>query len=121
MADDELAHYGVKGMKWGVRKEEELKAETALQRAYLKASAPRRVTREQRLEALAENKKKFSAKFGDEPDAESSPQDGRSFWKPTPKQVAIGVVGAVAIGAVVYAGYKGVQVHPPAGWFAARR
>lgn len=55
--DDFLAHYGIKGMKWGVRKAIQRGSERALGRQYKKAQK-----KLAKLEKLANNGKKFTKK-----------------------------------------------------------
>lgn len=74
---DELVHHGVKGMKWGVRKEEErnpreLAAHNEQTKEYMGklSELPRPRTRAEGEANLRENQKKFEAKF-----APSQPED----------------------------------------------
>jgi hypothetical protein len=135
MSEEEfLAHHGVKGMKWGERKAEEKSSgsrssakpaapkppQTAEEKmaAYLSANPPK-LTKAQKQQHLDANQAKHDAKFGGDP----NPKDGNPAadgtakgWRPTKKQVAVGIIGAVAVGAIIYGGYKyGKYIHPPAG------
>lgn len=95
-----IQHYGKKGMKWGVRNDEDdaggvtdpvIKAENAKQK--------RSMTAEQK-QNVADSQAKHDAHF----DESSADPKG---WRPTKKQVAIAAVGAVAVGAVIYGNHVG--------------
>jgi hypothetical protein len=81
-----LAHYGVKGMRWGVRKDYKSTERTSLSKKQ-KAR-------------IAANQAKFAKKF------ESSEEEPEKGWRPTPKQLAIAAAGAVVVGALLYGAYK---------------
>lgn len=120
-----LKHYGVKGMRWGVRKEDEpakprkTAAEkltgrrlgnAALEAEYRKAVATMpKPTPNQQAAHLQANQSKFAAKAGFSPD--DIPEDKK--WKPTGKQVALGVAGLAVVGLVGYSAYKYGKVYPP--------
>lgn len=126
---DFLQHFGVKGMRWGVNKVEgstssssnAKKQSTSSSNSkeerigeYLKRAAPK-LSAHEKAKALSENQKKFSDKFGgDAPNPkENAPEKG---WRPTKKQITYGIIGAAAVGAIVYGTYKyGKYIHPPAG------
>src|SRR4249919_3988743 len=105
MTDDQvnnfLEHFGVRGMRWGVRNEEKLKGDehSDVQKA-LKANPSKPLSKEQKRQ-LEINQKKHDSHF--EPsEAEQSPKG----WRPTKKQVVIGAatvaVGAAAAAAIIY-------------------
>jgi len=136
-----LEQAGVKGMKWGKRKAEEKSSETggsasdipkpkvpgatklaastsgstsARINEYMKTPPPK-LSESQQANAFADNQKKFSAKFEDssKPPKVKTPYTG---WRPSNKQIVYGVVGAAAVGAILYGGYKyGKYVRPLAG------
>lgn len=116
-SEDELAHYGVKGMKWGVRKEyipSGRDAAASVTNAYKSAltgmvSASNRLSPKEQAVNLAADNKKFLAKFGAEPslDLDSSVGGQGKGWRPTKKQVAIGLVGASFVGLYAYGAYTG--------------
>lgn len=78
-SDEYLAHYGIKGMKWGVRKAIESGNNKALARQYKKASR-----KLEKLQARAENGKKYA------------------------RRAALMGAGAVAAGGLAAAGTRGV-------------
>lgn len=98
-SDEFLAHYGVKGMRWGVRREmrrirnSESKSYSSVSEAL--QNTPQKLSSKQR-ESVKENEKRQSKKFDDVPD---EPSKG---WRPTKKQVAFVVAGAVIAGAIIY-------------------
>lgn len=105
--EDFLAHYGVKGMRWGVRKDPETgssRPSAKLLGLYkgIKLETP---SDDERARNLAENEKKFRSKFtedGSDPKASTGKR-----WRPTPKQWAYIGVGAAFVGLVAYSAYKG--------------
>lgn len=68
-SSDELLHYGIKGMKWGVRKEEETSNRDPASDRYKAAHKPKKTPPLKEGAAnLAKNEEKFKAKFeGDTP------------------------------------------------------
>lgn len=129
-----LLHYGVKGMKWGVRKKDDsgtrqqtkaeptksegakLAATNELTKGYIAASSNRKnLTKKESAAALAENQKKFLAKF------EPSGAEGAEAKKgltPKQKKILIGVgVGLVVVGGVVaykhYSAKAGISANTP--------
>jgi hypothetical protein len=112
--EEALAHFGVKGQKWGVRNEDKLvgqdpakKAETGSDKAkqneltkqYM-AIKPPKVSKEKDAQMHAESKAKFKAKF-ESNDAKSG-EGSLKEWRPTKKQVATVAVGAAAVGLLIY-------------------
>lgn len=123
LEDAYLEHYGVKGMHWGIRKEEETssrdpgKGETPAtptkvvgsatsKSAYMKAQLELpKPSPEQQAQNVARVEKKFVAKHGlAKPPV--PPLDGDGPWRPTKKQVAVGAAGLVTVGLLGYAAYK---------------
>lgn len=118
--DDYLEHYGIKGMKWGVRRKEGLDGKVSTKRDNSSAGSKltknqedeltdvyknipdEKVSKKQQYQNLAENQEKFLAKAG----LDGVEDDSSKRWRPTKKQVAAVVVGAAAVGAVAYGGYK---------------
>jgi hypothetical protein len=66
---DEIIHYGVKGMRWGIRKEEETSERDAVTEKYKAAHKPKKTPPLKEGAAnLAKNEEKFKAKIdGDKP------------------------------------------------------
>ncbi len=95
--DQALAHFGVKGMRWGVRNEEELKGrkKSSKQSTYDKAVNEAKI---------AENKAKWGKKF--EPPKKVESQSTKKGWRPTKKQLVIAGIGAAYIGLVIYGNYS---------------
>lgn len=136
--DDFLAHYGVKGMRWGKRK----KAETSSgdSGASEKTSAPKskasttettnsapaqkkppietpknapKLTKQQAANLRSENEK-FLAKSGfTESDLAVAQTSGG--WKPTKKQVGLAILGVAAVGAAAYGIHKIGPMPEPGG------
>lgn len=118
--DDYLEHYGVKGMKWGVRRKEGTDGRVSTKRDNSSAGSKltknqeyeltdvyknipdEKVSKKQQYKNLAENQEKFLAKAG----LDGVEDDSSKGWRPTKKQVAAVVIGAAAVGAVAYGGYK---------------
>lgn len=88
-----LAHHGVKGMRWGVRKKRE--SESSDVQRLLNENPPAKLSPKQK-QKLDENKAKFDAKFQSDEELEA-PKKGH--WRPTPKQKVM-----IAAGATVTAG-----------------
>ena len=118
--DDYLEHYGIKGMKWGVRRKEGPDGRVSTKRDNSSAGSKltknqedeltdvyknipdEKVSKKQQYKNLAENQEKFLAKAG----LDGVEDDSSKGWRPTKKQVAAVVIGAAAVGAVAYGGYK---------------
>lgn len=95
--DQWLDHHGVKGMKWGIRRDLGKSSDSIVGR-LLKENPPKPLTPEQK-KHLEENKKKFNAKFqGDE--APTDPKAGRHL---TPKEKAALAVGGAAVAGTLIA------------------
>lgn len=114
--DDFLMHYGVKGMKWGVRKDRDgMNRAERRKKDPTKKNAVKKLTRQQKKElykaslkrqlnanaaSYEENNKKFLAKAGFTEKDEVP--DTKKRWKPTGKQIAWAALGATAL---AYWGY----------------
>ncbi|HPE27624.1 MAG TPA: hypothetical protein PLM10_02040 [Saccharofermentans sp.] len=111
--EEALAHFGVKGMKWGIRNEkdndagEKSKAEASLGKTSSKITKEEyneliknqpKKTRVEQAKSIAENKTKFKAKFEPTDKSESTKPPEKKGWRPTKKQVAIAAIGAAYIG-----------------------
>lgn len=124
---DFLEHYGVKGMKWGVRKEYKSTSRSSASKvSALKAKLKAQdepLTPDKKAENLAEAKDQFLKKF--EPSTASSSSDTtkkideseQKGWRPTKKQVGYALMGAAAVGGILYLNHKfkvvpGEPVHP---------
>lgn len=113
-----LEHYGVKGMKWGVRKKRD---KSSRKKAKKESESPKKSSGDaterfkkaakadqkkgslkEELAAQAANEKKSKAKIGIDVDAEPPSKSGYQGWKPTKQQVALGLVGAAYVGLVLY-------------------
>lgn len=132
--DLELFHYGVKGMKWGVRRTDKQlakanssekssdrsdgKSKAELKSAYLaagKTDKPDKLSKSEQAKSLAENQKKFLEKSGFSEEDIATPNSEKG-WRPTKKQVATVVVGAAAVGLIAYGSYKlDKYYNPPPG------
>lgn len=123
---DFLSHYGVKGMKWGVRKKYEStgrssSTKVSALKAKLKAQ-DKPLTADKKAENLAEAHDQFLKKF--EPSTASSSSitttkddAEQKGWRPTKKQVGYALAGAAAVGGILYLNHKfkvvpGEPVHP---------
>lgn len=123
--EDILAHYGVKGMRWGVRKKEDggdnqssakesvgfeplsSAARDAELKALYKSIPEPKLSTAQQARNIAISEKKFLAKADIDPDSGAITEvSEKKFWTPTGKQVAYGVAGAAVIGLIAYGGYK---------------
>lgn len=116
--EEALAHFGVKGQKWGVRNEDKLvgrdpakKAETGSDKAkqneltkkYM-AIKPPKVSKEKDAQMHAESKAKFKEKFKDDPsDPDAFVGQEKKGWRPTNKQIATVALGAAVVGIGLYA------------------
>lgn len=124
-----ILHYGVKGMRWGVRKKEELVGDkpTAKEEPPVKRTAKQyqdaakklsqeRTPLEQQAKNLKENQKKFLAKA----DIDSSlkddtpPEASKKGWRPTKNQVLLTALGVAAVGAIAYGAYVSKELPPGA-------
>lgn len=110
-----LYHFGVKGMRWGVVKKEKLvgnvtkntKIEDTKEYLDILKEKQKPVNKTEQVAALAENNKKFSDKFTSE---ESKKTDKKvKGWRPTPNQVAFGLIGSAFVGLIVYDAVKQKQ------------
>lgn len=108
--DDFLAHFGVKGMRWGVRKEykpvgresgSKAKDETARQKAEYDAEA-KRIQKALKANGIDDRRAaQLKAKYGVAPQEE--PTSGLS----KNQKIAIGIGVGVGVAALGYAAYKG--------------
>lgn len=117
--DEALAHFGVKGMRWGVRNEDDLGSSPKNQAkitkeeytAILKKQS--KGTKAQDAIEIAKNKEKFKAKFEStdkiiKPKPNTTLGAGSSAkkgWRPTKKQLAIAGIGAAYVGLVAASYY----------------
>lgn len=112
--DDFLAHYGVKGMKWGVVKKDATSSDPASSKETSKyiAAIPKapKLSNAQKAKNAAENQAKFLAKAEIDP-ADTLPDSGKG-WHPTGKQVAWGLAGAAFVGLYAYGAYTGRLPRP---------
>lgn len=94
-----LAHYGIKGMKWGVRKEEEIGPHSTA--SYLAALDPgKKVTAKEAAANLTENEKKFQDKFNG-PDKKTNEAAKKSFVSKHKKVLINTAVGAAVIAGLI--------------------
>jgi hypothetical protein len=101
VVNDFLEHHGVKGMKWGVRNEDDTSDGLSDVQKDLKAHPTKKLSPEEKKQ-LRINQKKHDSHF--DPSEEEPPKKG---WRPTKKQaVLIGVGTVVAAGIVAGAVYK---------------
>lgn len=124
-ANQFLAHYGVKGMKWGVRKE--YKPTSAGSRSDTLSNFKKNaaddgpLTPNKKAENLATAQTQFLKKF--EPSGATGTTDSTNSeieqkgWRPTKKQVGYTLLGVAAVGGVLYLNHKfkvvpGEPVHP---------
>lgn len=117
-----LAHYGVKGMKWGVRKKYEPTGESGPSATSKPKKESTSLTADQKAENLAEAHEQFLKKF--EPSTSTSTgksdqpeQPEQKGWRPTKKQVGYALAGAAVVGGILYLNHKfkvvpGESVHP---------
>lgn len=104
-ASDFLQHFGVKGMKWGVRREEETggasgKSE-AEQTAQFKGVKDDPKTTKQKAKGIIEGQSKLNAQA----DLDGASGEGKG-WRPTKKQLAYVGAGAAVAGLLTYAVIK---------------
>lgn len=108
-AEDHIEHFGTKGMRWGVRKEYEpvgngpsgkdsskrdsSSGETPVQKALRENPSPELSSTQK--STIAKNQEKHDSHFTDE-------SSGPPGWRPTPKQLLVIGVGAVAVAAIIY-------------------
>lgn len=136
--DDFLAHYGVKGMRWGKRKKAETSSRDSGASEKTSSSTSKAVTAEAKVSTPAAKKppietpknapkltkqqaanlrsenEKFLAKSGfTESDLAAAQSSGG--WKPTKKQIGIAILGAAAVGAAAYGIHKIGPVPEPGG------
>lgn len=136
--DDFLAHYGVKGMRWGKRKKAETSSRDSGASEKTSSSTSKAVTAEAKVSTPAAKKppietpknapkltkqqaanlrsenEKFLAKSGfTESDLAVAQSSGG--WKPTKKQIGIAILGAAAVGAAAYGIHKIGPMPEPGG------
>ena len=104
--DEALAHFGVKGMRWGVRNEDELslgkskaninKTSDVTKKEYdeLIKNQPKK-TKAEIAKSIAKNEANFKAKF--EPN-DLNTEVNKKGWRPTKKQLEIVGIGAAFVG-----------------------
>lgn len=91
--EEALAHFGVRGMRWGVRNEEEPIGSKP--KAAKEIKKPVKMTETQLIEY---NKKKWAKKF-EKDEAQPEPKKG---WRPSKKQLIIAGIGAAYVANVAY-------------------
>lgn len=129
--DEALAHFGIKGMRWGVRndddnlggakytpkKEKKPKSSSKITKEEYNAMLKKQPkgTKAQDAVAIAKNKEKFKAKFestdGKTPSKSEPPK--KKGWRPTKKQLAIAGIGAAYVGLVAASYYVDKQQNGP--------
>lgn len=77
------------------------KSEAELVAKFKSLPPPPTPSKKQQQKNLADNQAKFDAKFGEDP-----PGAEKKGWRPTPKQIAWGITGAVVVGGIAYSAYK---------------
>lgn len=77
------------------------KSEAELVAKFKSLPPPPTPSKKQQQKNLADNQAKFDAKFGEDP-----PGTEKKGWRPTPKQIAWGITGAVVVGGIAYGAYK---------------
>jgi len=93
-----IEHHGVKGQKWGVRKDNQSSGSSVSPENIPKVE----VSSADQAKNLAENKQKSLAKHG----VDTEIPDDDSGFHITGKQIATVAVGAAFAGALLYGGYK---------------
>lgn len=122
--EEALAHFGIKGMRWGVRNEDDISS-APKSSSKKKTKNTSKVTKEeynellknqpklnkaQQAKSIAKNKEKFKAKFESNPTVGKSEPVKKKGWRPNKNQLAIAGIGAAYIGLVAasyYADTKG--------------
>jgi hypothetical protein len=101
----ELAHYGVKGMKWGVRKEEETSNRDPAAERYKAAHKPKKTPPLKEGAAnLAKNEEKFKAKFeGD--DTKDAGKSGKGKVRTFASNHKTALITGAALTSIILAGY----------------
>lgn len=103
--EDFIEHFGVKGMRWGVRNEDETNPSDSIVLRDIKTHEGPPLSKEQ-LDNIEANKKKHAAKF------EASEAEPSKGWRPSKSELAAMAVGAVVAGAVIYKLKSGKTVVP---------
>ena len=117
MSDADIYHFGVKGMKWGVRHDRQNKGRDRSRldskstkgqgvKSHWARVKPQTPSKEKRLNELSKNEKKFKDKFKGDSDTPPDESGSKNHWKPSGKQVAVCVIGAALVGSVIYAHYR---------------
>lgn len=118
--EEALAHFGVKGMRWGVRNNDDIPSGSKSKaKEPKKSKTSSKISKEEYNEilkkqpkgtkaqdaaAIAKNKEKFKAKF--EPNEGPAKPPPKKGWRPTKKQLAVAAVGAAYLGFVGYNLYQ---------------
>lgn len=106
--DNDILHYGVKGMRWGVRNDDVVSGSKPYSNeAYLKVlkDQPTPSVKQQQRN-IAESKAKVRSQTEPSTLNTDAPKTG---WRPSKKQVGTVIAGAAFTGLVVYGGYKVAQ------------
>lgn len=101
--EEALAHFGVKGMRWGVRNEDDISSFSKKEYGQILANQPSK-NKVEAAKSIGQHKLKMQAKF-ESNDPNLKTPITKKGWRPTKKQVAVAATGAAFVGLIAASYY----------------